>query len=103
MSPGMIAFVNTVVNSAAAVAATKATSTSRIVAMDAPGTASHSAERLAMNRSEKSAIQGFLAPRPSASAPRSGLPMAISTPAAAAAYPQSAWPRAGSPTTAFAK
>ncbi len=99
----MIALVNTVVNSAAAVAATKLTSTSAITGTEAPGTASQSAERLAMNSSEKSAIHGLRAPRPSASAPSSGLPIAISTPAAAAAYPHNACPCAGSPTTAFAK
>lgn len=77
--------VKTVVNSAMAVATTKAARMRNTVELSAPGTAFQRVARPATNRIEKAAIQGFRRPPPSATAPRNGLPNAMSTPAVAAA------------------
>ena len=83
-SVGMMALVNTVVNSAAMVATTNASTINHSVGPVVPGAAIHSATMPPARKSENSAIHGLRRPRPSASAPSSGLPMAIRMPAAAA-------------------
>ena len=55
----MMALVNTAVNSAQAVAHTKAKSTRRMVDMGASGVATHSVAMAAASRTESTAIQGL--------------------------------------------
>ena len=81
----MIAFENTLINSAASVAATKPASTTRIVEKPMPGSPSHSVLSPAKNTRDRAAIQGLRAPRPSAAAPRKGLRIAMKSPATEAA------------------
>ena len=81
----MIEFENTPISSAASVAAMKPARTSKIVEVEAAGVAIHNAASPQTKTSDRAAIHGLRRPRPSASAPRNGLMMAISKPATAAA------------------
>ena len=68
-----------------------------------PGVASQKPAQPRTKGTEKARIHRFRAPVRSAMAPRSGARMATTAPATAAAAPQSAWPRTGSPTTSATK